>query len=162
MPGYRGKQCELVNDPNIYFSRQQEQLETAALSTLVTAVIVATCIVSVALYLYRRFMKYGVPIADSSSSPSTSTTEARSQGRGLLGAFRVRWQRRADGRRRCCLDTVHLSSVNVGSSFLAPAQNASTHEMVTSRAETASALLASGRHSSSHPMDSVDVFFAPS
>ncbi|KHN82590.1 hypothetical protein Tcan_00048, partial [Toxocara canis] len=55
MPGFRGKQCELVNDPNIYYSRQQEQLETAALSTLVTIVIVATCIVSTALYLYRRF-----------------------------------------------------------------------------------------------------------
>uniref|UniRef100_A0A1I8ES03 EGF-like domain-containing protein n=1 Tax=Wuchereria bancrofti TaxID=6293 RepID=A0A1I8ES03_WUCBA len=37
--GFRGRQCELINDPNIYFSRQQGQMEMAAMSGAMVAII---------------------------------------------------------------------------------------------------------------------------
>ncbi|VDK64836.1 unnamed protein product [Onchocerca ochengi] len=37
--GFRGRQCELINDPNIYFSRQQGQMQMAAISGAMIAII---------------------------------------------------------------------------------------------------------------------------
>lgn len=69
--GFKGRQCEDRNDPNKYFTRQHGEIETAALSSLVTFVIVATCFASIALYLYRRYMRYAMAVRDSCSDPST-------------------------------------------------------------------------------------------
>uniref|UniRef100_A0A915PN24 EGF-like domain-containing protein n=1 Tax=Setaria digitata TaxID=48799 RepID=A0A915PN24_9BILA len=48
--GFRGRQCELINDPNIYFSRQQGQMQMAAMSGVVVAII---------------YMKYGIEESNS-------------------------------------------------------------------------------------------------
>ncbi|EJW74916.1 hypothetical protein WUBG_14177 [Wuchereria bancrofti] len=52
--GFRGRQCELINDPNIYFSRQQGQMEMAAMSGAMVAIIFVILFLSFVLYFYKR------------------------------------------------------------------------------------------------------------
>ncbi|VDK88050.1 unnamed protein product, partial [Litomosoides sigmodontis] len=70
-PGFRGRQCELINDPNIYFSRQQGQMEMAAMSGVMVAIIFAILFLLFVLYFYRRYMKYGMKGSNSSSTFDT-------------------------------------------------------------------------------------------
>ncbi|VDN57836.1 unnamed protein product [Dracunculus medinensis] len=52
--GFRGKQCEFINDPNYYYSKQEKNEigMTTALSLLLI-IILAICFASLCLYLYR-------------------------------------------------------------------------------------------------------------
>ncbi|VDN06057.1 unnamed protein product [Thelazia callipaeda] len=70
--GFRGRQCELINDPNIYFSQQQGQIEIAAMSSLVVTIVLAISFASFLLYVYRRYLKYGLHRSTSSLSNLTS------------------------------------------------------------------------------------------
>uniref|UniRef100_A0A183DC60 EGF-like domain-containing protein n=1 Tax=Gongylonema pulchrum TaxID=637853 RepID=A0A183DC60_9BILA len=69
--GFRGRQCELISDPNIYFSRQQGQMEMAAMSSLLLAIVFALLFASFVLYFYRRYMKYGMRTSSSLSTLDT-------------------------------------------------------------------------------------------
>ncbi|CAG9539631.1 unnamed protein product, partial [Cercopithifilaria johnstoni] len=69
--GFHGRQCELINDPNIYFSRQQGQMEMAAMSGSMIALIFIILFLSFTLYVYKRCMKYGIEGNNSSSAFDT-------------------------------------------------------------------------------------------
>ncbi|KAM3726673.1 Nischarin [Dirofilaria immitis] len=69
--GFHGRQCELINDPNIYFSRQQGQMEMAAMSGAMVAIIFVILFLSFVLYFYRRYMKYAIQENDSLSAFDT-------------------------------------------------------------------------------------------
>uniref|UniRef100_A0AAF5Q5F6 EGF-like domain-containing protein n=3 Tax=Wuchereria bancrofti TaxID=6293 RepID=A0AAF5Q5F6_WUCBA len=69
--GFRGRQCELINDPNIYFSRQQGQMEMAAMSGAMVAIIFVILFLSFVLYFYKRYMKYGMQGNNSLSTFNT-------------------------------------------------------------------------------------------
>ncbi|VBB32891.1 unnamed protein product [Acanthocheilonema viteae] len=69
--GFRGRQCELINDPNIYFSRQQGQMEMAAMSGAMVAIIFVILFLSFVLYFYRRYVKYGMQESNSSTTIDT-------------------------------------------------------------------------------------------
>uniref|UniRef100_A0A8R1TUT1 EGF-like domain-containing protein n=1 Tax=Onchocerca volvulus TaxID=6282 RepID=A0A8R1TUT1_ONCVO len=69
--GFRGRQCELINDPNIYFSRQQGQMQMAAISGAMIAVIFVILFLSFVFYFYKRYMRYGIQGSNSLSTFDT-------------------------------------------------------------------------------------------
>ncbi|EFO12901.1 hypothetical protein LOAG_15631 [Loa loa] len=68
---FRGRQCELINDANIYFSRQQGQMEMAAVSGVMISIIFVILFLSLVFYFYKRYMKYGMQGSNSLSTFDT-------------------------------------------------------------------------------------------
>ncbi|KHN82582.1 hypothetical protein Tcan_07914 [Toxocara canis] len=108
-----------------------------------------------------RYMKYGVPVADSCSRPATPTVEARPQHRGLWGAFRRKWQMRSNERERSGAGSVRLTNTNASSSFLARPHSVRAREKVMSRSEPQVLFTSTGRRSSPHSPTSVNVIIVP-
>uniref|UniRef100_A0A914WLG5 EGF-like domain-containing protein n=1 Tax=Plectus sambesii TaxID=2011161 RepID=A0A914WLG5_9BILA len=89
--GYRGRRCESIHDDGVFSpAMQAKRIETAALSALVTLLVVATCIASLALYLYRRRAKYPVEYVDAASEIGTLDYPFNFRARNDAVAFRSR------------------------------------------------------------------------
>ncbi|KAH7725877.1 EGF-like domain containing protein [Aphelenchoides avenae] len=95
-PNFHGRRCEFLFNPEIYgFSVSRNELETAALSTLVTLVVLAIFVATCCMYLYRRYGKereilymasYGETGRNSDIIPFTTSTRRFRQSR--LAAIR--------------------------------------------------------------------------
>ncbi|KHN88516.1 hypothetical protein Tcan_13433 [Toxocara canis] len=139
MPGFRGKQCELVNDADMYYSGQLAQFERITLSTVVVSVMIIACVVSVSLYLYKRYINYGSNLSRNFTRSPTFICQVYPRRTGVWGGFlwRRQMQETSNG---ITVSDVPLQSEGSGRCvdaelLLAHSRNISTEEAVALRSE---------------------------